>query len=96
MSKEINDALQVSLAQNERVRRRQIVAFGMLFIALVGVLVWVGHLATQSATDVRELIVWAVIATVVAVIYGVLALAIYINGTTARLLRTFASIRPRD
>jgi hypothetical protein len=93
MSTEMNTDLQISLAQNERIKRRQLAAFGVLFVALVAILLWVGHLATQATTDLRELIAWAVIATVVAVTYGVLALAIYINRTTARLLRTIASMR---
>ena len=93
MSTQINSALQISLAQNERIRKRQLVAFSALFLALVAILLWVGHLATQANSDVRELIVWAVVATVVAVSYGVLALAIYINRTTSRLLRTMALMR---
>lgn len=92
MSKESNAALQLSLAQNERVRRRQFVVFGALFVALAAILFWVERLAAQPTTDLRELIVWALIATVVAVIYSVMALAIYINRTTARLLRTMAAL----
>lgn len=93
MHTETNAILQLSLAQNERIKRRQLIAFGVLFLALVAILMWVGHLAAQANTDVRELIVWAIIATVVAVTYGVVSLAIYINRTTARLLRTLALLR---
>jgi len=38
------------------------------------------------------MLVWSVIVMVVAICYGALALAIYINRTTARLLKTLAQI----
>ena len=83
--------LQNSLAENERVKTRQIVAFAVLFLGTLAILFWIGHLAGNPATDLREMLVWAVIAMVVIITYGVLTLALYINRTTARLLRTLKS-----
>ena len=92
MSKEVVAMLQNSLIENDRIRKRQLVAFGFAFLATLGVLVWIGHLAGQAGTDLRTMLVWIVIAMVVAICYGVLALALYINRTTARLLKTLALI----
>jgi apolipoprotein N-acyltransferase len=71
---------------------RQLAAFGVLFLAMLSVLLWIGHLAGQASTDIRTMVVWVVIATVVAVCYGALALALYINRMAARLLKTLARI----
>ncbi len=92
MSQEVMAILQKSWAENEKVRQRQWIAFGALFLATVGSLLWIGHLAGRLGTDVRELIVWAVIAVVVSICYGVMALAIYINRTAARVLRTIQGL----
>jgi len=40
VSKESNAVLQLSIAQNERVKRRQLVAFGVLVVALAAILLW--------------------------------------------------------
>ena len=91
MSREAMAILQKSLEENERVKGRQIAAFGALFIALLAVL-RIGYLGSHPRVDVREMVVWSVIAMVVAITYGVMGLAIYINGTTARLLRTLKGV----
>jgi hypothetical protein len=95
MSQEVIAILQRSLLENERVKHRQVIAFAALFLATIGSLLWIGHLAGRPGTDVRELIVWSVIAIFVAICYGVMALAIYINRTAARLLRTLKSVSER-
>ncbi len=92
MSQEMIAILQRSLVETEKVRQRQWIAFGTLFLATVGSLLWIGHLSGRPSTDVRELIVWAVIAVVVSICYGVMALAIYINRTTARVFRTMQGV----
>lgn len=51
---------------------------------------WIGHIVGQASTDIRTMVVWSVIAMVVAICYGVLALGLYINRTAARLLKTHA------
>ena len=80
--------LQDSLAENDRIRKRQLVAFGFAFLATLSVLYWIGHLAGQAGTDLRTMLVWMV----AVICYGVLALALYINRTTARLLKILALI----
>jgi hypothetical protein len=92
MSQEVIAILEKSLVENERVKQRQVIAFGALFLAAIAILLWIGHLASQPSTDVRELIVWSVIAMLVAICYGAMALAIYINRTTARLLKTMKGV----
>jgi hypothetical protein len=92
MSKEMVAILQNSLAESERIRKGQLAAFGVLFLAMLSVLLWIGHLAGQASTDIRMMVVWAVMATVLAIGYGALALALYINRMAARLLKTLARI----
>jgi hypothetical protein len=96
MSKEVIAILQNSLNENERVKQRQLVAFAALFLSTLAVLLWIGHLASNPATDLREMLVWAVIAMVVIITYGVLGLALYINRTTERLLRTLKSVSEKS
>ena len=92
MSKEMVAILQNSLAENEQIRKRQLAAFGVLFLAMLSVLLWIGHFSGQASTDIRTMVVWVVIATVVAICYGALALALYINRMAARPLKTLAHI----
>jgi polyferredoxin len=92
MQQKVSAILQTALMENEKIRRRQVIAFAGLFLAVFTSLVWIGHLAGKPATDVRELIVWSVIAVFVAICYGAMALALYINRTALRLLRTLKGI----
>jgi hypothetical protein len=96
MSKEVIAILQNSLAENERVKQRQVVAFAVLFLSTLAILFWIGHLGSNPSTDLREMLVWAVIAMVVIITYAVLGLALYINRTTARLLRTLKSVSEKS
>jgi hypothetical protein len=95
MSQEVLAILQRSVLENEQVKRRQLIAFAALFVATLSSLLWISHLAGRPSTDVRELILWSVIAIFVAICYGAMALAIYINRTAARLLRTMKSVSER-
>jgi hypothetical protein len=63
MSKGMVAILQNSLAENEQIRKRQLAAFGVLFLAMSSVLLWIGRLAGQASTDSRTMVVWAVIAS---------------------------------
>jgi apolipoprotein N-acyltransferase len=72
MSKELAALVQNSLAENDRIRKRQRVAFGFGFLAMLSALYWIGQLAGQAGTDLRAVLVWIVM--VVAISYGVLAL----------------------
>jgi hypothetical protein len=95
MSQEAIAILQRSLLENEQVKRRQLVAFAGLFLVTVGSLLWIGHLAAHATTDLRELVLWSVIAIFVAICYGAMAVAIFVNRTAARLLRTFNGVLER-
>lgn len=92
MPQNVPAILRISLMENEKIRRRQLIAFAALFLGVFASLLWIGHLAGNPTTDVKELIVWAVIAIIVAIGYGVMALALYINRTAFRLLRTLKGI----
>jgi hypothetical protein len=92
MSQKLAAILQMSLMENEQVRRRQLIAFAGLFLTMIASLLWVGYLAGKPNTDVRELVVWAVIAIFVAICYGAMALALYISRTIVRLLRTLKGV----
>jgi len=83
--------LQNYLTENDRIRKRQLLAFGFAFLAL-SVLYWIGYRTGQAGADLQTMLVWIGIAMVVAICYGGLALALYINRTTARLLKTLALI----
>lgn len=80
MSKEVVAILQHSLAENEQVRKRQLAAFGVLFLAMSSVLLWIVHLTGQASKDIRTMVVRVVIATVVAICDGALALALISTG----------------
>jgi protein-S-isoprenylcysteine O-methyltransferase Ste14 len=95
-SKEVIAILQNSLAENERIKRAQFAAFAALFLITLVLLLWIGHLSSNPSTDLREPILWSVIAMVVIITYGVIALAIYINRTTAGLLRTLKSVSEKS
>ena len=45
MSKEMVAILENSLAENEQIRNHQLAALGVLFLAMLCVLWWIGHLA---------------------------------------------------
>jgi hypothetical protein len=65
MSKEVIAILR-ALTENDRVRRRQLAAFAVLFLAMIATLLWIGHLGSTPNSDFREMLVWSVIAMVVA------------------------------
>jgi|SRR5258708_4607480 len=80
-------AMRALLDQVDRIRRRQRIAFGALFCALVAVLLWIAYLSGRTQTDIKELVAWSVVTTVVTIVYGVVALAIYISGQVRRVLK---------
>jgi hypothetical protein len=92
MPQNVSAILQRALMENEKIKRRQVIAFAGLFLAVFASLVWISHLAGKPTTDLRELVVWSVIAIVIAICYGAMALALYINRTALRLLRTLKGI----
>ena len=92
MSREVALILRNSSVENDRIRNRQLIAFAALLLAVLAILLWIGHLAGEPNTDLRNLALWCVIAMVVTVCYAAMALAIHINRTTARMLRTIERI----
>ncbi len=89
MSQETVLILRSSLDDVDRIRKRQIAAFALLFCALSASLVWLGHMGGNPATDLRAMLLWSVITVVVAVVYAALGLALFINGfATKKILKT--------
>ena len=75
-----------SLERMQRLAKRQLFAFFTLFFVLSAILLRIDHLVRASA-DLRFILIWSVIATVFAIVYGALALAFYINLVTQRLFQ---------
>lgn len=90
MSSEPEVLLRNALDGVDRNRRRLYLAFGALFLALLGILLWLSR-----TTDLRELILLACVLVVFAVVYGVVVLAIYINRMARLILRAIDLVRTR-
>jgi hypothetical protein len=91
MSKEVVAILQNSLTENERIRKRQLAGFAFALLAMLSVVLdWPPRGSSRHAHS--DDAGGTVIAMVVAVCDGVLALALYINRVTARLLKTLTLI----
>ena len=84
--------MQALLDQVDRMGRRQRIAFGVMFCALVALLLWIGHISGRPQTDVKEVVFWSVISTVFAVAYGVISLAICINRHVPRILKAIEMV----
>lgn len=72
----------------DRNRRRLYVVFGVLFFALIGILIW-----ASRTRDIRGLVLLSCMVVVFAVVYGGTALAIYINRMTRLLLNAINLMR---
>jgi len=70
----------------KRIAKFQLFAFFAFFFILCAVLLRIDHLGATGA-DLRLTLIWSVIATVFAIVYGALALAFYINRITQGLLQ---------
>ena len=86
-------ALTKLLDQVDRMRMRQRIAFIAVSLALAGMMLWISSVSKRPGTDFKELIVWSVIATVFSVVYGAMALAIYINGQVRRILKAIEMVK---
>ena len=86
LSAESCAVLTSSLERMQRLAKRQLLAFFTLLLILCAILTWISQLGGTGA-DLRSILIWSVIATVVAIVYGVLALAFYINRITQGLFR---------
>jgi hypothetical protein len=87
MSQETQNALRKSLDEVDRIRKRQTVAFVILLCAVMGTLVWLGHMSEDPATDVRKLIVFAVCVLFLAMVYTAIAFAMVQSRMTLKILK---------
>jgi len=70
----------------QRIAKFQLFAFFTLLFVLCAILFRIDHLGATGA-DLRLILIWSVIATVFAIVYGALALAFYINRVTQGLFQ---------
>ena len=78
--------LTAHLKRMQRIAKFQLFAFFTLLFVLCAILFRIDHLGATGA-DLRLILIWSVIATVFAIVYGALALAFYINRVTQGLFQ---------
>jgi hypothetical protein len=60
----------------ESMRRRQTIAFWVLFCVLVVLFLWLGQMSRNPAAEVREIVLFAVFVLFFAMVYVAMALAL--------------------
>ena len=78
--------LTAHLERMQRIAKFQLFAFFTLLFVLCAILLRIDHLGATGA-DLRLILIWSVIATGFAIVYGALALAFYINRVTQGLFQ---------
>ena len=78
--------LTAHLKRMQRIAKFQLFAFFTLLFVLCAILLRIDHLGAARA-DLRLILIWSVIATVFAIVYGALAVAFYINRVTQGLFQ---------
>jgi len=93
MSQHAQQFLQKSLCEVDRLRKRQILVFLILFGCLAASLVKLGYMSGSTMEDLKQMLLWSVLTIVLAVVYGTMALAIYINkSTTKKILKAMEAL----
>jgi len=87
MFQEADTILRKSLHEVDRIRKHQMITVVVLVFLLAGLLVWLGHVGANPATDVRTMIVSAVIVLFVAMVYVAVVLAMVYSKMTLRVLK---------
>ncbi len=87
MSQETDNILRKSLDEVDGIRKRQTVAFGILFCVMLGSLVWLAFLFANPATDVRKMILLAAGALFLGMVYVAAALAMVQSKMTLKVLK---------
>ena len=88
MSQENEIILCKALDGVDRNRRNLYLAFAVLFIALLGLLLWLSR-----TSDLRELLLLSSVVVLFSVVYGVVVLCIYINRMARLTLRAIDLLR---
>jgi quinol-cytochrome oxidoreductase complex cytochrome b subunit len=87
MSQATDNVLRKSLDEIDGIRKAQTTAFVILFCVMISLLVWLGYLGASPATDVRKMILLAVAALFVGMIYVVMAFAMVQSKMTLKVLK---------
>lgn len=86
MSEDAAVVLTNALNEVDRVRKRQILVFVILFVAEFAGLVWL-VIADKPQTDIRELLVGSVVILVWTAVYAAIAVSIHVTRMTKRVLK---------
>ncbi|MGA1987165.1 MAG: hypothetical protein ABSG72_12940 [Candidatus Sulfotelmatobacter sp.] len=87
MPQETDDILRKSLDEVDGIRKRQTIAFVILVCVMVGMFVWLAYLGANPATDVRKLILFAVLVLFFGMVYVAMALAMVQSKMTLKILK---------
>ena len=95
MTEETESILRKSLNEVDRIRKRQTVNFAGLFCAMVGLIVWLGYMGENPATDVRRMILFAVIVLLFGMVYVAMAHAMVQSKMTLKILKAIELLSKR-
>jgi bacteriorhodopsin len=95
MTQDTESILRKSLNEVDRIMKRQIVCFGVLFCAMVGLIVWLGYMCENPATDMRRMILLAVIVLLFGMVYVAMAHAMVQSKTTLKILKAIELLSRR-
>ena len=87
MSQETDNILRKSLDEVDGIRKAQTIAFVILLCVMMGLLVWLSFLGANPATDVRKMILLAVVVLFLGMLYVAMALAMVQSKMTLKVLK---------
>jgi hypothetical protein len=87
MSQETDNILRKSLDEVDGIRKRQTIVFVILLCVMMGLLVWLGHVSENPATDVRKMILFSVCVLFFGMIYVAMAFAMVQSRMTQKVLK---------
>ncbi len=96
MSQETDDILRKSLDEVDHIRKRQNIAFLALFCVMVILFVWFGYLCDNPATDIRRVLLFAVFALFLGLVYVAMAVAMVQSKMTLKILKAIELLSKRQ
>jgi hypothetical protein len=87
MSQETDNILRKSLDEVDGLRKRQTIVFVILACVMAGMFVWLAYLGANPATDVRKLILFAVLVLFFGMVYVAMAFAMVQSKMTLKVLK---------
>jgi hypothetical protein len=95
MSQETDNILRKSLDEVDSIRKRQNIAFVILFCVMTGLLVWLAFVGANPATDVRKMILLATVVLFLGMVYVAMALAMVQSKMTLKVLKAIELLSKR-